>query len=409
VTVLVWGTLLGVGTLKPMSVHAETDIIPSIRVAERYDTNIYFAPPENIQPGTRLNDIVSTVGPGAQILHKSREVEASLTGRADVNIYAFTRDLNNISVRVRGEANLDNWVNQYVRGAQLRLTESLRYSPESPDFLEGKEGSPVQGDNAFDTGVQGFRSDTLRNTTSIDGAHSVTRDLALRGSYSFFTYRRSNVAEATSGSNFFNVDVHNWAVGPQYKLTPTDGISLLYSAAFITQTRLEGGASSKIENHTHTLGAGYDKTMPNWRFRMGGGATLVQPADEVVPTGFVHLTTNPERVLTLDLDFSRLVKGSTFQTAGVLISNIGRAGVIYRLSERLALLGNVFYAFNESIPKGAAEYNNLGLTATLTYKLTRTIGVEVRYNYYDYKTETPTLDYTVYRNQTWLVLTAEWR
>ena len=408
VAVLIWGTVLGVGILKPMSVHADTDIIPSVTVRERYDTNVYFAPPERLPPGTRLNDFVSTVGAGAQVLHKSREIEGSLTGQVDGNVYAYNRELNNLTVRATGDANLNNWVNQYVRGAKLGITERLRYTPEAPGLLTGIEASPVEGENAFESGVQGFRSSTFVNTTSLDGSYSVAKDLALQGRYAFFTRQQESVA-ATTGATFFNTVVHAWSIGPEFQFTPTDGVSLSYQPALITQTQSQASASPKIETYPHTLTTEYRKVMPNWRLGMGGGATLVQPANEVFPTGFINFSTNPERLVTFDLDFSRLVKPSTFQVSGALVSNIGRAQVIYRLSERLNLRGSVSYAMNESVPKGFAEYNNFSLSTGLNYKLTRTIGVDLSYNYYDYKTETETLDYRVLRNVWALMLTAEWR
>ena len=126
VTVLAWGTLLGAGTLQPVFVHADTSVIPSVTASERYDTNIYRAPTSRLPPGTRFNDFVTTVGGDVQLLHKSRDLEASITGGADVNAYAYTTGLNFFTTRLVGYANLDGWVEQLARGAQLRLNERFR-------------------------------------------------------------------------------------------------------------------------------------------------------------------------------------------------------------------------------------------------------------------------------------------
>lgn len=404
VTVLVWGTLLGAGTLQPVFVHADTNVIPIGTAAQRYDTNIYFAPPTRLPPGTKTNDFVSTVGGGVQVLHKSREVEANITAAADLNAYVYNPSFNFFTTRLEGQAILDGWVDQLARGAKLRVEERFRYTPESPGFFKGSPG----GDDPFLRGVQGFRANTFSNTVLADGSYPVARDLSLQAKYSFSTFRVGRIlAATTTGATFFDTNVHTWSVGPQFQLTPVDSISLSYQQNLISQTRT-GGSTGTLLTNTQTLSAGYNRVMPDWTLAFGGGVTLVEPASQAYPTGNIRFSTTPERATTVQLDFSRIASPSLFFTAGAIISNVGRVLVIHRLSERLSLRGSVNYGLNESVPAVTVRFTNLTTSTGLTYKLTRSMEVDLFYDHSDFKTDAQTLDFTILRDVVGFSLTAKW-
>lgn len=406
VAVLVWGTLLGAGTLQPMFVHADTTVIPVATVGEQYNTNIYFAPPSRLPPGTKTSDFVSTVGGGVQVLHKSREVDANITAGADLNAFAYNKSLNFFTTRLDGHAILDGWVDQFARGAKLRVDEKFRYTPETPGFVTG--GAGAAADDPFLRGIQGFRANTYSNIVSADGSYPVARDLTLQGRYAFSTRRVGSIlAATTTGATFFDTDVHTWSVGPQFQLTPAESISLSYQQNLISQTRTGGSTFTRATN-TQTLLASYNKVMPGWTFGVGGGVTLVEPASQAYPTGSIRFSTNPERATTVHLDVSRIAAPSLFFVAGAIMSNVGRVEVIHRLSERLSLRGSANYAYNESVPERVVRFNALTLSTGLNYKLTRTMEVDLFYNHSDFKTDSQTLDFTILRNVVGLSLTAQW-
>lgn len=408
VTVLVWGTLLGAGILQPIFAHADTNVIPAVRASTRYDTNVYFAPPERLPPGTRLNDIVSTVGAGAQVLHKSREVEANIIGGADLNAFVHNKGLNYINAMLEGHAILDGWVDQLVRGAKLRVDERFRYTPETPGFVTGESAAAIE--DPFVRGIQGFRANTFSNTVSTEGSYPVTSALSFEGRYAFSARRTGSIYTVTeTGSAFFNTQIHAWSVGPRYSLTPADSISLSYRQALMNQERAGESTSPNFETNLQALAAEYNRVMPDWTIRIGGGVSLIDPAGKAFPTGGIRLVMNPERATTVQLDLSRQAAPSFFVVAGALISNVGRAQIVHRLTERFKLQANASYAFNQSIPEGVAEFNNLTLSTGLSYNLTREMALEFLYMYNDYKTETTTVDYQIFRNMWGLSLTAQWQ
>jgi len=407
VTVLVWGTLLEAGTLWPMIAHADTNVIPSVTASARYDTNIYFAPPERLPPGTRINDIASTVGAGAQVLHRSREVEATLTGGADLNVFVHNKGLNYINTRVEGNAILDGWVNQWVRGAKLRVSDRFRYTPESPGFLTGAGAAAIE--DPFLRGIQGFRANTFANIASLEGSYPMSQVIAFEGRYSFSLLRVGSVlATTTTGAAFFNSNVHALSVGPRFNLTPADSIFLSYRQGWLAQTQSGESTSPKIETNTQALVAEYNRVMPDWTLTIGGGVTLVEPAGRAFPTASVRFLMNPERATTFQLDLTRLVTPSYYLASGANISNVGRAQLVHRLSERFSLRGSAYYAFNESVSETTTKFKNLTLSTGLSYNLTRELAFEVFYDYNDFKTESTTLNYTIYRNVVGFSLTAQW-
>jgi len=413
VTVLVLGTLLGAGSLQPGFVLAETRFIPSVVAAERYDTNIYFATKSQLPPGTRLDDFVTSVGGGAQLLHKSRDLEASLTAGADVNAFVYNTGVNFLTTRTEGYAILDGWVGRLAQGAQLRVDERFRYTPESPGFLTGAQGGG--GGDPFLRGIQGFRANTFAGTVSINGSYPVARGLALEGRYTFGLIRVGTAQAVTNtGAVYFNTTINSYTVGPRFDLTPVDSIFLSFQQSLLSQTDSGSGVGVGVQGanantNAQTLSAKYARVMPDWSFSFGGGVTLIEPASHAFTNGSMTITTNPERLTIVQLDLSRQAAPSFFLQAGALISNVGQVQITHLLSERLSLRGRLSYALNEGVPTtSGVQFTNITVSTGIGYKLTRTIDVGLFYDYTDFKNETPALSYTVLRNVVGFSLTGYW-
>jgi hypothetical protein len=409
-TLLVCGTLLGVGALQPVFVHADTIVIPVAKVAERYDSNVYRRTPSILPPGTKVDDFVSSVGGGVQILHKSREVEANIDAGGEFNTFVYNPGLNFFSTRLRGTAILDGWVDQWARGAKLRVKERFLYTPDAPSFSTRRQDEDT--DDPFLGGIQGFRADTFRNTTVAEGSYRLGQILSLQGSLGYATQRIGRIQTQTPDTStvfFFDTNVYTGSIGPQFRLTPTDSIAFTYRQSLITQTRTTGSTGT-IETGTLTLSTDYARVMQDWTFSVVGGATYIEPVGETFPTGTVALSTTPERETTVQLDFSRLIRPSYFIVGGVIISNVGRVQISQRLSERLSLQGSAYYAFNQTISSQAQgnKFNNLTLSTGLSYNLTRTMIVDLSYIHTDFKRELAVTDNIVLRDMVTLSLTAQW-
>ena len=401
VTVLIWGAL------QAAFVHAETTIIPSAFGSGSYNSNIFLAPPSILPPGQQISDFVGTVGGDAQLLHKSRDVEASLNAGGDFNMYALNTGLNYVTARVNGYVILDRWVERLAKGAQLTVTERFHYTPEAPGFLTGAKG-PVT-DDPFLRGIQTFRANTFSNTTGVNASYPLLKALSLLGSYTFSIRRVGSIfVTTTRGSTFFDTTVHDWSVGPQHQLTPVDSIALLFRQGLLTQ-EISTGSGSTIETNTQSLSVNYTRVMPNWKFELVGGAVLVDPVSEWFPIGRMRISNNPEQSTTVALTLSRQATPSFFLVSGAQISNVGQVEITHLLSERLTLGGSVSYAYNFLTIDESLTYQNLSAGAGINYQLTRTIAVDLFYSYTDINIKYSTPGFQVSRNQVGFSLTVQWK
>jgi opacity protein-like surface antigen len=394
-------------SLGPSLVHAETNIIPSLTVSERYDTNIWLAPAEFLPPGTRLDDFATTMAGGMQVLYKERDIEASLNAGGDFNAYVYNPGLNYFTTRVEGYAQLDGWIQRLIRGAHLRVAESFRYTPESPGFATGVKGGVV--DDPFLRGLQSFRANTYSNTTSVNGSVPVYRALALDGKYSFSVYRVGSVlAPGATGASFFNTTVHNWSAGPRYTLTREDSVAALYQRTQTSQTQ-DTGTGQTFNFTTQTLLLDYSRVSTDWRFGIQGGATYIDPAFKAYPVATISVSNSLERITTVRLDLSRKAVPSYFFVSGAMISNVGTLSISHKLTRLLTLQGSFNYGYNETVPDRSVKFTNMIATAGLNYKLTKTMAIDLYYNYNDFKTEQTTSSFEVIRNVVGFSLTAQWK
>ena len=400
--------LLVCGIWQPAFVHAETTIIPSAFGSGRYDSNIFLRPPSLLPAGTQLSDFAGTVGGDVQLLHKSREIDASLSVGGDFNAYVVNTNLDYFNARVKGYVTLDRWVERLAKGARLTVAENFLYTPETPGFLVGGPQAPVAGD-AFFRGVQNFRANTYSNSTSVSASYPLARSLAVRGDYSFLTRRFGRITSGTTGTiSFFDSTVHTWSAGPEFSLTPVDSIALLYRQALLDQENTDGSGGRR-ETNTQSLTVDYTRVMPNWRFELAGGAVLIEPASQWFPIGKMAISNNPERATVVTLSLSRQAAPSFFLQPGALISNVVQVILTHPYSDRLTLRGNVGYAFNQLAIDTSKTIQNFTAGAGLNYKLTRTIAVDLFYSYTNIDNEFAAPAYQVSRNQVGFSLTAQWK
>lgn len=396
------------GELYPTVVHAETKLIPSAHVAGAYDSNIWNRPALLLPQGARLDDFVTTVGGAVQVLHETRDIEARFKVGGDFNAYVENTGLNFFNATLNGYVGLDRWVDQYVRGARLRVTESFRYTPESPGFVTGVREVVAQ-DTTFFTGIQGFRANTFINTTAVTGSYPVSRDLALEGGYTFALRRVGRFQGGdVPGVSFFDTNSHTWFGGPRYRLTRNDSITAVYRQSFILQSRAEGGRS--FSTTLVTLAGGYTKEFQEWNLAVEGGVTFIEPAGRSFPSGRITVTTHPERNTVLKVTLFREARPSFFLQGGAVISNVAQAGISHRLYERLTLEGSAAFGYNQFFPNtDDSTFQSFTGSTRLSYNLTRNITGNVSYSYSNISRDGGALEYRFSRHVIGFFLTAEWK
>jgi hypothetical protein len=400
VRTLVWVTVLAglvCGAMQPALVWAETKIVPLATMLGRYDSNIWNRPAQLLDPGTQVDDFQTSIGGGARVLYDTRDIEATLDGGGSFNAFLQNTNMNFFEMHVNGSVGLDRWVDQYVRGASLRVVQSFRYSPDPPAFLGGIR-NVIQNDDTFLRGVQVFRSNQIINTTGIEGKYPVSRDLAFEGGYSFglrhFGRLEGGEGLATTTS-LFNTMTHTWSGGPRYQLTRNDSIAALYRQTFFTQSRSSSGRT--FSSNLISLAGDYTKVFQEWQLTVQGGLTFAEPAGRTFPSGSIKVSTQPERDTVVRLTLSREGRPANFVQGGAMISNLARVGISHRIYERLTANGNVGYAYNELLT--GATINTFTASSRLSYKLTRTMSADILYLFTNMDVDFPQLVYQMSRHQ----------
>jgi hypothetical protein len=390
------------GTMQSASVYAETKIVPLATLTGRYDSNIWNRPAELLAPGLQHEDFLTIVGGGAQVLHESRDLEASLTAIGMFNAYVENTNRNFLSTTIKGSIGLDRWVDQYVRGASLRVIESLRYSPDPPAFLGGVRALNLE-DDIFLRGIQGFRSNQIINTTGIQGTYPVSRDLSLEGGYTFGLrqFGRIQGGEDALATSFFDTITHTWYGGPRYRLTRNDSVAAIYRQTFFTQSRSTGGRT--VGTNIIALEGDYSREFQEWNLTVHGGITFVEPGGRSFPSGLLQARTRLDRDTVATLTLSRAGRPIGFLQGGAMISNLARVGISHRIYERLTVNGGVGYAMNELFPSTESTFNYFNASSRLSYKVTRTITADMLYLFTNLDVDRPELQYQVSRHQVGLM------
>ncbi|MDH5337784.1 MAG: outer membrane beta-barrel protein [Nitrospira sp.] len=340
---------------------------------------------------------MTTVTGGLALRHDSRDIEADLQVGGNYNKYVTNTDLDFFGTNLNGTVGLDRWIDQYVRGARLGVTQKLIYSPEQ------NAGRATAAD-ALEDGLITFRRSRLVNTTGFNGSYPLSRDVSLEGGYKFGLRR---VTRATDGgevdtATFFNTMSHTWFGGPRYNLTRNDSVAALYRQTFFTQERSEGGRT--VTGNIITLEGDYTKVFPEWTFSVRGGLTFVEPVGRTLPSGSLHITTKPERDTVLELTLARDAKPSSFLQGGARINNRAQASIRHRIYERLSVSGTGGYSLSQFFPNTDAQFQFVTGASRIEYKLTRNISGELFYMFTHTSTEGTGLEYQVSRHQVGFML-----
>ena len=363
-------------------VHAETRLIPSLTVSERYDTNIFNAAPQFIPPGTKKWDFATTASPQVRLISREREVQSDLTAGVSGNSFVNNPELSYVTTNASLRSNLDKLVSQLIPGAKLEISDYFLYTPQPPAFLTGVQTSQGVPD-IYSRGLQVARANSTSNTAKAAGTYALTPAVSLGGEYlySFYSIGTVFVSQGTGGatpSSGLSTKTQAWSVGPSLRLSKGDTLSFKYNNA---QTSFSGGGVPDSSFTAHGIEAGYTGVIGDWSVTLGGGGTLIEPGSLIYPTGKLALTAKLDPATTATVGFSRTIAPSLLGTLGALISNTTSVSVQHSLEKGLRMTGTVNYAFNESAPAKDVTYKTLVSQLQLSYPLSRIVTTSLTYDY----------------------------
>ena len=369
--------------------YADTRVIPSVMVSERYDTNVFNAASRLIPPGRKKWDVVTSIWPEVRLISSEEGVKTDLQVGVNGNTFVNNPELSFISTNAALTSNLDKFVGKWISGAKLQVSDYFRYTPQPPAFLTGVQTSQGVPD-IYARGLQVARANSTSNTATATGTYelSPTVDLLGKYSHSFFSIGRVFVSQGTGGvtpTSGLKTETHAWAVGPSLRLSRGDTVSLQYHNA---QTSFSRSGIPDQGFTTRGVEAEYSGTIEGWKVVLAGGGTFVEPGNRTYPTGRLILTTRYDPSTTAIITLSRTISPTLFGTTGALISNSAGVSLEHSLERGVRLTGTINYATNESTPVKSTKFETIAGHLMLTYPLSRTIATTINYDYNHFTSST---------------------
>jgi hypothetical protein len=361
------------------SASAETRVIPSINVSERFDSNVWFAPSDRLPPGTKAWDLVSSVSPVVEVLNKSRLDDTRFSAGVTGAFFANNSVLNYVSTNAGVNSNLTGWIRKLIPGATLQVADGFFFTPEPPGFITGVK--PQTPADTFARGVIAFRANTFTNYATISGGYPFSRSAGMQASYSNSFFRVGQVFQASPAEDlqnyYFNSIAHYGSIGPWYNLSPKDTIGINYQPSYISTS----GGGTTVSFAAHSVVLDYTRTTPDWTLGVSGGPAYLEQGSFFYYNGAVSVTTNYDKPTRLRLTLSRQLTPAFFATGGGLISNTAGFSIDSKLAKNLPISANLYYAHNAAVPVEIVKFESFLANVRLNYPVTRTFLISISYNY----------------------------
>jgi hypothetical protein len=289
---------------RPYTGSAYFEFIPSLCTSERYDSNVFYAPKT---PGVQRDDFVTDVNPQLRVNHNGEY----LTGYLDIGgfyeSYARNSDLNFFGTADSLFLNLDNSIKRLLPNASFIITDSVRYTPTPPGFVNPIAGaspsSPANLQNSYAQGLLSYRTNNLTNTLSALASYSLTPTTTLNASYTN-SFLKFGSSQLSPGIVLFDSTTHAGTMGVSTKVTSLDTMALSYSHNEFTFKPSSSTAS------TSSTGSGTFKSntailtwtrnlTPYLTTTIGGGGIVIDPGITTYALNAALVLATPNNTATI--------------------------------------------------------------------------------------------------------------
>ena len=284
---------------------AQTIIIPTLSVSETYDSNVFYTPKTLLGPGSKPEDLLTTVIPQVNVAHTGSLLKETFSLGANVARYINNPSLDYTGVNTVGLIDLKGWANTLSqRISALTVNGTYQFTPSLSGFGASTGGVLGTGYGAtsltspIDTGLITNRVSMHNITFGATGGFSLTRNSTLTASYN---YSKLTFGNQSGGINnqLFDTDGHVVNTTLATKISPTDTVGTSAMMSHFVQGGASGGGSGSF---TTIQG------MMNWSkvwsrklsSSLSGGAIITLPIEstvagqstkaQVAPTGTVTMT-----------------------------------------------------------------------------------------------------------------------
>ena len=386
----------------PLLVHSDTRIIPSLTIAERYDSNVFFV------RGSNLDDFVTTVTPRITVEHTGQLISGTLTGTVTGEHYVKNPGLDYIAPSAAVNLNLDNVVGKIDRRAKLTVTDRFAATPQPLAFIGPQTGNDLP--DSFVRGIQAARANTRTNMLMAIGAYELTQAASLQVTYMRSTREFGKTFATPAVGGFFNTTYQTITAGPQVRVTPFDTFGLNYQ--YLQSNSSSGTDQASINSGFSTQGGTvtWNRILTqNLTANAAGGITVVGSGS----TQSVQYLANGQLQWehqngSVKLLYSRAIFPSFFIVPTPLLSQVVSLSGTYNFTSHLSATGVVSYGVNEAIGPVQLRYESRSESVSLNYIINRWLTGIVTLRHSDFNTVTGGTEQTFDRNVIILSLRGTW-
>jgi hypothetical protein len=379
----------------------DTHIIPSLQVAERYDSNVFFV------PGTNLEDYVTTVSPQLKLTHRNQWVETLVGGGATGEAYAKNSKLNYMAGNGTVDLNLDGAISKFIPGGGLRVADTISYTPQLQSF--GTPSGDVQGIDSFVRGIQAQRANSLRNTGRVEGTYTFSPSMSFTSVYTDYRLRFGKPIATPGGSvqgGLIDTNFQTVKSGPVVNLSPSDTVSLSH---LFQQGTFESGGTQRSFTIQGANGKWSRSMTPALHATVEGGFAVISPSGNVQSVGAASLRWQGE-YSTVQVSYSRAIAPSFLVASTALLSQVVTGTVTRKMAEPLSLAVNGSYAINESVPDSSLlRFESYAITPSINYMMSKTFTATLSYTRSQFQQTFVSQTFPFDRNLVQLSLVAEWK
>ena len=414
-------------------VYGQTRIVPLISATEQYDTNVFFTPKSQLQPGTQPEDFITTVIPQLAGRYAGRIMDANASVGALIAHYVNNPDLDYLGFNASGAINLAKVVQRSLpRLKTWSVTGAYQYTPSSSPFGGGGSGYGGAGFGGAGGGAQpggpgpfavGLVTQRVRTTSVSLGtiaayALAPTTDFQASFSYNTISFGGQYQPNPAAQNSLFSTSSISIGAGVSTKLTTTDIVNVTYAPSGFSQQNAD---SFKTHSGTATWSKRWSRELSS---TLGGGLTLLEPYTNtgsgqrvpasLLPTGTASMTyasgssfiraeggegglvgslptlagtlapggTAGRGAYRVTLAYNIGVFPSFVGTSGALLSQVGSLSGSVGLTDRLTAQGGANLGYSKQAAEaGGTTFITYGTTATFNYLFTPTLRASLAHNW----------------------------
>lgn len=397
-----WGQGLALPTEKAPDVPPPggptTEIVPSIEISERYDSNVFF-----IGQGKNLEDYVTTVVPRLQVNHNDEWVAGNIYGSVTGEAYVKNPGLNYFAPAGGFLANLNRTLDHFLPQAKLRLRDDFVFTPRPPAFAAPEVGNVAPA--SFVRGIQSSRANSFSNVAEAKGSYSLRSNTDILASYTHQMIRFGNAFVAPPFGRYFDTTFQIFTAGPEVQVSSTDILSIQYQWQ---KGSFDGGGFGGGFSTQGGFAEWRRSLTPNLTMDLTGGLTVISEGNSLQYIGSASLDWVHENT-TAKASYSRTVVPSFFIGGLPLLSEMASASMRHKFTEKLAMFSGLDWADNRAVPDPILTMKSQSVRAGLDYTLTdwATLTTYYTYGQFKYIFFGQVADFD--RHQLWLTLRLVWK